>query len=232
MVLVQVPAGASPGQTIQFANEGQNMTTTIPAGLEEGDTFEVAVASAMPAVTATAVPPPTVATHAPPYISPAVLEAGAIGRPRLTEDEYLVVNLRYSVQCFALLDIFLTLLNLFSYGTIGWYVLLGLLLVLGPLSGYYGSFNLNPHYVAVYVAFAFLAIVWEAITLTWAINYCIRRGWTGYRFFYVILEIAVLLVRIMIAQIVLKFYQVLSKVGPARAKECVERAERAVLVYY
>jgi len=31
MVLVQVPPGATPGQTIQFQNAGQTMTTTIPA---------------------------------------------------------------------------------------------------------------------------------------------------------------------------------------------------------
>jgi len=38
------------------------------------------------------VPPPN--APAPYGISPAVIEAGGIGPPRLTEDEYLVVNLR------------------------------------------------------------------------------------------------------------------------------------------
>jgi len=59
-----------------------------------------------------------------------------------------LLRARSWVSCFAMLDLFLVVLSIFS--SLSWW---GLLLLLGPLYGYYGANNLNPCHVMVYLVF-------------------------------------------------------------------------------
>jgi len=77
------------------------------------------------------------------------------------------------VSCFAILDLFLVVLSIFS--SLSWW---GLLLLIGPLYGYYGANNLNPCHVMVYLVFKavqcviYIAAIFAAQTDTqvlWAV---------------------------------------------------------------
>lgn len=59
-----------------------------------------------------------------------------------------LLRARSWVSCFAMLDLFLVVLSIFS--SLSWW---GLILLLGPLYGYYGANNLNPCHVMVYLVF-------------------------------------------------------------------------------
>ena len=68
---------------------------------------------------------------------------GQVNAPQFTDEEKLCYALSYSVKCYAILDTFITLINiLFSYY---WWVMLFLLT--GPLCGWIGADHFKPGYI-------------------------------------------------------------------------------------
>jgi len=228
MPLVAVPEGAKAGDTVQYDIEGQRMNVVVPNGLNPGDTFSIATPTMQ---TVQAVPQPG------PYGGPEVVQ---VNRPNFTDDELLCYSLSFSVKCYAILDTFITLINiLFNYY---WYV--SLILLIGPLCGWIGADHFRPGYIAMYV---FMCILWALFALFLAawLFYLYNTGkWhskvrhsgritPGYVLFSAIIQLLWFIVRLMILQIVFKFYKILNKVGHQRMVEVIQQGRpRAVMYYY
>mmetsp|Transcript_22267 Transcript_22267/g.68730 ORF Transcript_22267/g.68730 Transcript_22267/m.68730 type:complete len:229 (-) Transcript_22267:180-866(-) len=228
MPLVSVPPGAKPGDTVQYDIEGQRMNVVVPDGLAAGDTFSIAT----PGI-------PTVQAQALPSAPPQTV-FGQVNAPQFTDEEKLCYALSYSVKCYAILDTFITLINiLFSYY---WWVMLFLLT--GPLCGWIGADHFKPGYIQYYM---FICILWAcfALFLFAFLIYLYETGkWhryirhdnritPGYVLFSAIIQLLWFFVRLMILQIVSKFHTVLAKVGHRRMVEVLEQGRpRAVMVYY
>jgi len=67
-----------------------------------------------------------------------------------------------SVQCFALIDIILSLLSLFS-GNLG--ALIALVTLIGPVLGYYGAGNLNKGCVVTYLVFCVIKTIIQIVLM-------------------------------------------------------------------
>ena len=118
---VQVPPGVSGGQLMTVQLNGQMLQVQVPAGAGPGDTFAVA------APNAAAVAAPVHATPVPmssgmndamyarelqrqemgAAVMPGAMGAGV---EHLTPAEQLVLNYQHSIKCFAMIDIFFTVL--------------------------------------------------------------------------------------------------------------------------
>jgi len=160
----------------------------------------------MPVATATPVQATIVAapqqspvhTHTQPQQSSlvAVVEVPPPSGADISENEFIVLNYRFTVRCLALIDIIFTLLNLIG-GQNGYY---GLFLIIGPLCGYMGAGSLQQTPVVVYVAFCFLKLFYE-IYLALAVSF---------------IFILFALIQLWITKIVYTFFIALRGISPER----------------
>ena len=233
VVVVRIPAGVGPGDAFR-------------ASAEAGAEAEAEAASARPLPSATPVdlPPVTVATPVRPdtsrdefyamelvrrelglYLGRNEVDAAALARDleaeevafQLSDEEQLVVNYRHSIKCFALVHGFLTILNALA----GLWGLVGLALLVGPVSGYFGAHLLDARLVGVYALFCVVSVIYELLLFVFYLTFWI------FMFF---------VVKMWIAQIVFKFWRVLALIPKDRARALARPASihnrRATMVYY
>ena len=195
------------------------MNVVIPANLKAGDTFEVSVPVAIPTVAAIPAAPP------PP-------------RTPITEAEALCYNLRHSVMCYAILDACLAFLNIFLAYVFWW---VNLILLVGPICGWLGAKDWNPPLVNIYAVTSILWFFFAVALFGWFLYLGITDKWRryfvssvtpGWFWFSVFWQALWAIVRLMIANIVSKFAQLLQTIGRARMREVEQQGRRAVLVYY
>mmetsp|Transcript_24343 Transcript_24343/g.74225 ORF Transcript_24343/g.74225 Transcript_24343/m.74225 type:complete len:196 (+) Transcript_24343:74-661(+) len=195
------------------------MNVVIPANLKPGDTFEVSVPVAIPTVAAIPAAPP------PP-------------RTPITEAEALCYNLRHSVMCYAILDACLAFLNIFLAYVFWW---VNLILLVGPLCGWLGAKDWNPPLVNIYAVTSILWFFFAVALFGWFLYLGITDKWRryfvsdvtpGWFWFSVFWQALWALVRLLIANIVGKFAQLLQSIGRQRMSEVEQQGRRAVLVYY
>ena len=213
------------------------MNVVIPANLKPGDTFEVSVPVAIPTVAAIPAAPP------PP-------------RTPITEAEALCYNLRHSVMCYAILDACLAFLNIFLAYVFWWHcsgVLrfapsmrcsprrVNLILLIGPICGWLGAKDWNPSLVNIYAVTSILWFFFAVALFGWFLYLGITDKWRRYFvssvtpswfWFSVFWQALWAIVRLMIANIVGKFAQLLQTIGRQRMSEVEQQGRRAVLVYY
>ena len=209
----------SPGDTVQYNINGQLMNVVIPANLKPGDTFEVSVPVAIPTVAAIPAAPP------PP-------------RTPITDAEALCYNLRHSVMCYAILDACLAFLNIFLAYVFWW---VNLILLVGPICGWLGAKDWNPPLVNIYAVTSILWFFFAVALFGWFLYLGITDKWRRYFvssvtpswfWFSVFWQALWAIVRLMIANIVGKFAQLLQTIGRQRMSEVEQQGRRAVLVYY
>ena len=195
------------------------MNVVIPANLKAGDTFEVSVPVALPTVAAIPAAPP------PP-------------RTPITEAEALCYNLRHSVMCYAILDACLAFLNIFLAYVFWW---VNLILLVGPICGWLGAKDWNPPLVNIYAVTSILWFFFAVALFGWFLYLGITDKWRRYFvssvtpswfWFSVFWQALWAIVRLMIANIVGKFAQLLQTIGRQRMSEVEQQGRRAVLVYY
>ena len=195
------------------------MNVVIPANLKAGDTFEVSVPVAIPTVAAIPAAPP------PP-------------RTPITEAEALCYNLRHSVMCYAILDACLAFLNIFLAYVFWW---VNLILLVGPICGWLGAKDWNPPLVNIYAVTSILWFFFAVALFAWFLYLGITDKWRryfvssvtpGWFWFSVFWQALWAIVRLMIANIVGKFAQLLQTIGRQRMSEVEQQGRRAVLVYY
>ena len=195
------------------------MNVVIPANLKAGDTFEVSVPVAIPTVAAIPAAPP------PP-------------RTPITEAEALCYNLRHSVMCYAILDACLAFLNIFLAYVFWW---VNLILLVGPICGWLGAKDWNPPLVNIYAVTSILWFFFAVALFGWFLYLGITDKWRRYFvssvtpswfWFSVFWQALWAIVRLMIANIVGKFAQLLQTIGRQRMSEVEQQGRRAVLVYY
>ena len=195
------------------------MNVVIPANLKAGDTFEVSVPVAIPTVAAIPAAPP------PP-------------RTPITEAEALCYNLRHSVMCYAILDACLAFLNIFLAYVFWW---VNLILLVGPICGWLGAKDWNPPLVNIYAVTSILWFFFAVALFAWFLYLGITDKWRryfvssvtpGWFWFSVFWQAVWAIVRLMIANIVGKFAQLLQTIGRQRMSEVEQQGRRAVLVYY
>ena len=195
------------------------MNVVIPPNLKAGDTFEVSVPVAIPTVAAIPAAPP------PP-------------RTPITEAEALCYNLRHSVMCYAILDACLAFLNIFLAYVFWW---VNLILLVGPICGWLGAKDWNPPLVNIYAVTSILWFFFAVALFGWFLYLGITDKWRryfvssvtpGWFWFSVFWQALWAIVRLMIANIVGKFAQLLQTIGRQRMSEVEQQGRRAVLVYY
>ena len=195
------------------------MNVVIPQNLKAGDTFEVSVPVAIPTVAAIPAAPP------PP-------------RTPITEAEALCYNLRHSVMCYAILDACLAFLNIFLAYVFWW---VNLILLVGPICGWLGAKDWNPPLVNIYAVTSILWFFFAVALFGWFLYLGITDKWRryfvssvtpGWFWFSVFWQALWAIVRLMIANIVGKFAQLLQTIGRQRMSEVEQQGRRAVLVYY
>jgi len=184
IIPVTIPAGLSEGSTMAVIHNGQQVVIQVPAGVSAGDVIQVAVpsspdvATAPPVAqvaTATAVPastwsmdggPGRAVEATPVHVHPQHVGIHAVSIPGFTQHQphhvmqmasnddlqyaEALLRMRAWVSCFAIMDVFLIILSIFT--ALGYW---GLLLLIGPLYGYYGARSLRAMNIAVYLAFKF-----------------------------------------------------------------------------
>ena len=138
------------------------MVIQVPAGVQAGEVIHVSVPLSAPLPAAQAVPvQATMAAHAVPAVPMAQFTmAGAGASAEDIAYAEILLRSRSWVSCFALIDVFLVILSIFT--RLGWW---GLLLLLGPLYGYYGAKSLNPSHLLVYVVFKVIHCVIYTVAL-------------------------------------------------------------------
>ena len=195
------------------------MNVVIPPNLKAGDTFEVSVPVAIPTVAAIPAAPP------PP-------------RTPITEAEALCYNLRHSVMCYAILDACLAFLNIFLAYVFWW---VNLILLVGPICGWLGAKDWNPPLVNIYAVTSILWFFFAVALFGWFLYLGITDKWRryfvssvtpGWFWFSVFWQALWALVRLLIANIVGKFAQLLQTIGRQGMSEVEQQGRRAVLVYY
>lgn len=145
-VVIKVPEGASEGDVIQVSIPRQPAPQAQPVA-------QVSHMEPMQ-IHATAIPANAVAVQAVPYNPHGgnnQSQSGYVVQVASGSDlEYAekLLRSRAWVSCFAMMDVFLIILSIFT--RLGWF---GLLLLIGPLYGYYGARSLNPMNVLVYFVF-------------------------------------------------------------------------------
>lgn len=239
---VRVPRGFKRGDSLQIEAGGHYYDTRVPDGLVPGDVFPVTPGGATtPLVVATPVSTdeeyalelqraelggydgadPGLEAHneleraRAAALGAAAGEIAAAGLAGLQDAEQLVINYRYSIKCFAVVDALIVLLTSLTGGWALW----GLLLLIGPCLGYTGAQSLDKNQVRVYVLFCALGVVYEFVLFVLSLS------------FYVFLF---LVVKFWILQIVFKFHRVLASIPKdrARALAAPAYAVRARAVYY
>eukprot|EP00620_Florenciella_sp_RCC1587_P024056 CAMPEP_0182573598 /NCGR_PEP_ID=MMETSP1324-20130603/20312_1 /TAXON_ID=236786 /ORGANISM="Florenciella sp., Strain RCC1587" /LENGTH=292 /DNA_ID=CAMNT_0024788729 /DNA_START=137 /DNA_END=1012 /DNA_ORIENTATION=- len=187
---VTVPEGLAEGDDIEVqapAPDGRRFKTKVPANCTVGSVFQVPVpptpAAATPTAAAVATPAArgmTPVTAVPMTQGPisvgSVGTVGALGlrQPSLAQEitignhphnlsdiEVVAMNYRYSVRCFAFIDLFFTVLNMFSRKKLVVYA--SLILVIGPICGYTGAKRLNKNLILVYLVFSLIKCVYEVV---------------------------------------------------------------------
>ncbi|CAJ1434976.1 unnamed protein product [Effrenium voratum] len=153
--------------------------------------------------------------------STALPHPSAPPRVILDADQQAVLNYRMAVICFALVDIFSTLLNATAVYAAGfqksWWHLAALGVLLGPLSGLLGAKLMNRCLVGIYFAFccvkAVLLIAMCAMSLfLWALLFTFLQFW--------------------ITKVVGTFLWVLGNLAPDQRKNILEAKDYEVQAVY
>jgi len=218
-VQVQVPPGVSAGQLISVPCNGQTVQAMVPQGVPPGGVFSVVVAG-QPTVVAE----PVMANDA--QLARMMqerelhndrMEMGAMssmgaGLQHLDAAEELVLNYQHSIKCFAMIDIFISI----------FYVLFNifyLILLVGPVCGYFGAQRLQRPKIGVYLAFAVMKCCFYTVDF-------IR----GQRFWDLILVFC----QMYITSFIYKFWRVLGLVDTLRLEMLLDPRYRQNVrfVYY
>mmetsp|Transcript_32435 Transcript_32435/g.100368 ORF Transcript_32435/g.100368 Transcript_32435/m.100368 type:complete len:325 (+) Transcript_32435:826-1800(+) len=208
---ITVPPDKRPGEELVVEVGGSTLVVRVPPGARAGDTFYIAApnrrdddAASTPRATPIEQPPTAVATPVRDILDELQrLElAGFFGgaAAELTELEQVLIAYAASVKCLALFHTFLIALYSLLIDR-----LVGLALVVGPVSGYYGAHVLSQCWVFIYLLFCIGCVVfgfWVFVSV-------------AFRFYYFLLFI----LGLWIAKVVMNFSRVLAAVGPARARE-------------
>jgi len=142
--------------------------------------------------------------------------------PDLPLAEIVVMNYRNAVLCFAMIDVFTTLLNLlslFSEKEGSWLTgAIGLFFILGPVAGLIGANRLNRPCVTVYLAFCVLKLIYQLF-----------MTWTFFFFWFLFLAI----IQVWITKIVATFWSALGAIPAARRPQLLDSdAKDAVRMVY
>ena len=201
-IVVTAPAGAKEGDVLEVGGR----RITVPAGVNPGDSFVVAEQAPVIATPvesrdeelAVSLQRIELAQLA---ASPVVVGVGAYGagRPHLSLAEQKLLNYKWSIKCFALIDLFGTLL-LTVYGSWG---LLAILYVIGPLFGYWGTRNLELRYISAYLSICVLKMLY--------VTFLVVLG--------SILAVFVLVTQIWVTNVVYKFWRLLGSISPSRLNQ-------------
>ena len=120
-----------------------------------------------------------------------------------------------------------------------WWV--NLILLVGPICGWLGAKDWNPPLVNIYAVTSILWFFFAVALFGWFLYLGITDKWRRYFvssvtpswfWFSVFWQALWAIVRLMIANIVGKFAQLLQTIGRQRMSEVEQQGRRAVLVYY
>ena len=222
------------------------MNVVIPPNLKAGDTFEVSVPVAIPTVAAIPAAPPPPRTP--------ITEAEALCyNLRHSVMCYAILD-----ACLAFLNIFLAYVFWwycsgvlrFDLSTSGCRERprrdvsprrINLILLVGPICGWLGAKDWNPSLVNIYAVTSILWFFFAVALFGWFLYLGITDKWRRYFvssvtpswfWFSVFWQALWAIVRLMIANIVGKFAQLLQTIGRQRMSEVEQQGRRAVLVYY
>ena len=141
-------------------------------------------------------------------------------------------------MCYAILDACLAFLNIFLAYVFWW---VNLILLVGPICGWLGAKDWNPPLVNIYAVTSILWFFFAVALFGWFLYLGITDKWRRYFvssvtpswfWFSVFWQALWAIVRLMIANIVGKFAQLLQTIGRQRMSEVEQQGRRAVLVYY
>ncbi len=209
-VEVTVPPGVAGGDTINVNAAGQLISCRVPDGMREGDKFQV-----QPATQPVVQP------------IPVVPEGVVIAPGDMLPHEKACLDMRYSTRIIAIVDVVLTLINLWAGGF--WF----LVCLIGAICGFIGAHIYNSCLVLVYVVFAW---VWVAglilniivVTIFFFANRhefsWVEGSFTAWYIAFMVWSLILLVVRVYIAGFVHKFFNALQSVGDDRAKELGEHS--------
>ena len=120
-----------------------------------------------------------------------------------------------------------------------WWI--NLILLVGPICGWLGAKDWNPSLVNIYAVTSILWFFFAVALFGWFLYLGITDKWRRYFvssvtpswfWFSVFWQALWAIVRLMIANIVGKFAQLLQTIGRQRMSEVEQQGRRAVLVYY
>ena len=129
-------------------------------------------------------------------------------------------------------------LNIFLAYVFWW---VNLILLVGPICGWLGAKDWNPPLVNIYAVTSILWFFFAVALFGWFLYLGITDKWRRYFvssvtpswfWFSVFWQALWAIVRLMIANIVGKFAQLLQTIGRQRMSEVEQQGRRAVLVYY
>ena len=118
---------------------------------------------------------------------------------------------------------------------------MNLILLVGPICGWLGAKDWNPPLVNIYAVTSILWFFFAVALFGWFLYLGITDKWRryfvsdvtpGWFWFSVFWQALWALVRLLIANIVGKFAQLLQNIGRQRMSEVEQQGRRAVLVYY
>jgi hypothetical protein len=157
--------------------DGVEGEVTVPEGVGLGDVFAAEVAAPpVPTVVATAVPSDEemaaalqreecdraiAALDAVRLVAPP-RDAYGLGHAHLSLTEQKLINYKWSIKCFALVDVLDTFLT--CLGPVGAWGPAALVFLLGPLCGYLGARQLDRSKVAIYVGFSCIKSIYVRAT--------------------------------------------------------------------
>mmetsp|Transcript_15366 Transcript_15366/g.51748 ORF Transcript_15366/g.51748 Transcript_15366/m.51748 type:complete len:228 (-) Transcript_15366:48-731(-) len=214
-VVLAAPAVAE-GDSVELEISGTLEQVKIPAGVHPDDQFSHHLPSAVPVTVATAVPADDDLGRQLQQALDADVEDGfGVGLAHLSPTEQKLLNYKWSIKCFAVVDTFGTLLTLVfsSWGFIS------LVFLAGPVSGFMGARRLRRRYITVYLAFCALKSIYHLALF--AITFSV-------------LCLLVMAVQLWVTSIVYKFWKLLGSVGPQRSIQLASPANSASprFVYY
>lgn len=128
--------------------------------------------------------------------------------------EILVLNYRFSLTCFACIDVALSVLMVFSLGGAG--ALLAIFFIGGPVCGIIGARQLRRAFILVYLIFSVLKTV---IQILQAVAYLGSEDGSTWRAFWVIM---MAVVQVWITSTIFKFWKALGIIGVERCKELLD----------
>lgn len=144
-------------------------------------------------------------------VTPGALPHAVAIVPTLPPQEVVVLSYRSAVFCFAIIDMFTTMLNLLSLLSSedgSWFTgALGLVFLFGPLAGLIGSNRLNRPAVTVYFAFCMLKLGYQVFM---AVRF-------GFLWFFLLA-----LIQMWITKIVGTFCFALGAIPPERRPQLLE----------